>query len=150
MKKIIFIISTVALTLTAYAQDTKNLCCENIPAYDVPMDIDEALSKKETTISLDLAQQSPKLTKAPEALAQLPNLQCLNLSYNRLATFPENFKELQNLVCLDLSGNHYLQKLPDFFAEMPNLKIVKIKELNWTAAKKKEIEAKFPNIKFEW
>ena len=150
MKKISFIICTVALTLTAYAQDAKDLCCENIPVFEVPIDLDEALSKKETTVSLDISQQSPKLTKAPEALAQLPNLKCLNMSYNRLSTFPENFKELQNLTCLDLSGNHYLQKLPDFFNEMPNLKIVKIKELSWSAAKKKEIEAKFPNITFEW
>ena len=140
----------VAFALTGYAQDAENLCCENISLFDVPTDLDEALSKKEKTILLDLSQQHPKLTKAPEALTQLPNLKCLNMSYNRLATFPENFKELQNLTCLDLSGNHYLQKLPDFFAEMPNLKIVKIKELNWSAAKKKEIEAKFPNIKFEW
>jgi len=150
MKKISFIICTVALTLTVYAQDAKDLCCDNIPVYDVPMDLDEALSKKETTVSLDLAQQHPKLTKAPEELTQLPNLKCLNMSGNRLATFPENFKELQNLTCLDLSGNYYLQKLPDFFNEMPNLKIVKMKDLKWPAAKKKEIETKFPNITFEW
>jgi len=150
MKKIIFTISAFVFALASYAQNAEKLCCEDIPEYDVIIDFDEALSKKETTISLDISQQSPKLTKAPEELAQLPNLQCLNLSYNRLSTFPENFKELQNLTCLNLSGNHYLQKLPDFFAEMPNLKIVKIKELNWTAAKKKEIEAKFPNITFEW
>ena len=150
MKKNIFSICTVALSLTAYAQNAENLCCQDVPEYDVIIDFDEALSKKETTLSLDISQQNPKLTKAPEALTQLPNLKCLNLSYNRLSAFPENFQELQNLTCLDLSGNHYLQKLPDFFSEMPNLKVVKIKELNWPAAKKKEIEAKFPDITFEW
>ncbi|MDR0872352.1 MAG: leucine-rich repeat domain-containing protein [Prevotellaceae bacterium] len=147
MKKLILLLA-FACTASLYAQE--NICCENIPDYDVVIDLDEALNNKESIVSLDLAQQSPKLTKAPASLVQLPNLQCLNLSYNRLSEFPENFKELQKLTCLDLSGNHYLQKLPDFFNEMPNLKVVKIKELNWSAAKKKEIEAKFPNIKFEW
>ncbi|MDR3286760.1 MAG: leucine-rich repeat domain-containing protein [Prevotellaceae bacterium] len=143
-----FLLLAFACVTSLYAQE--NICCENIPDYDVIIDLDEALSKKESIVSLDISQQSPKLTKAPEALVQLPNLKCLNLSYNRLSAFPENFKELQNLTCLDLSGNHYLQKLPDFFNEMPNLKVVKIKELSWSAAKKKEIEEKFPNIKFEW
>ena len=151
MTKKIFIVSTLFFALTAtYAQKAENLCCQDIRSHEKMMTIDEAISRKATVYALDLSLQHPKLTSAPEALAKLTYLRCLNLSFNRVSTFPPSFKNLQNLTCLDLSGNHHLQRLPDFFAEMPNLKIIRMEDLNWTSARRQEIEARFPNITFEW
>lgn len=150
MTKKNFIVIMFFFALTAFAKKAEYLCCENIPGHDKAMEISEAISQKATTYSLNLSLQHPKLTSAPETLAQLTYLRCLNLSFNRVSTFPANFKELQNLTCLDLSGNHHLQRLPDFFVEMPNLKIIKMKDLNWSATRRQETEARFPNITFKW
>jgi len=150
MTKKIFIVCTFFFALTAFAQKAENLCCEDIRSHYKMITIDEAINREATAYALDLSLQHPKLTSAPEALAQLTYLRCLNLSFNRVSTFPANFKELQNLTCLDLSGNHHLQRLPDFFAEMPNLKIIRMEDLNWSATRRQEIEARFPNITFKW
>jgi len=90
------------------------------------------------------------LTKIPEGLSVLTDLKCLDLSFNRIATFSESFKELTNLVCLNLSGNHYLQNLPAFLNDMPNLKVILLEDLKWGEAKKRETEKAFPGITFVW
>jgi Leucine-rich repeat (LRR) protein len=130
------------------AQDTNQFCCQ-FQGFDLVSDMEIAL-KNPTLEILDLSLQVPKLTKAPETLSKLTKLKCLNLSYNRVATFPESFKELVNLECLDLSGNHYLQKLPAFFNDMPNLKVIRIEDLNWTETRRIGVEKAFPKITFIW
>jgi hypothetical protein len=56
---------------------------------------------------------------------------------------------LQKLECLDLSGNHYLNKLPDFLNEMPNLKVIKLQDMQEITAEKQEaLKKQFPNITF--
>jgi Leucine-rich repeat (LRR) protein len=131
------------------AQDVDSLCCQNDKRSQKAKDLETALQKSGVT-TVDLSLQSPKLTKIPEELSALTELKCLNLSFNRIASFPESFKELTNLVCLDLSGNHYLQKLPAFLNDMPNLKVIRLQDLKWSEAKKKETEQAFPGIIFVW
>ncbi|MDL2262256.1 leucine-rich repeat domain-containing protein [Bacteroidales bacterium OttesenSCG-928-I21] len=149
MKKYLLFPLMLLIAFAANAQELDSLCCQHVPLHEKAMDLETALSMP-NSIAADLSMQSPKITKVPEELAQLTNLQCLDLSFNRVSSFPDNFKNLENLQCLDLSGNHYLQKLPAFFNEMPNLKIVKLRDMNWSDSKKKETENEFPNITFVW
>jgi Leucine-rich repeat (LRR) protein len=132
----------------ANAQSTTQFCC-TFEDRNIVSDLETALQTPDLEI-LDLSMQSPKLTKVPEQLGALTKLKCIDLSYNRIATFSESFKKLVNLECIDLSGNHYLQKLPAFLNDMPNLKVIRIGELKWTDAKKKEVEQSFPKISFIW
>jgi Leucine-rich repeat (LRR) protein len=149
MKRNYLFIVMMCAVFVANAQNVDSLCCRYDNSAAKASDLESALKNPKLTVA-DLSMQSPKLTKVPEELAVLTSLKCLDLSYNRIAGFSENFKNLVNLTCLDLSGNHYLQKLPAFLNEMPNLKVIQLKELNWSAAKKKEMEKTFPNITFVW
>ncbi|MDR0798677.1 MAG: leucine-rich repeat domain-containing protein [Dysgonamonadaceae bacterium] len=151
MKKYFVLICLSMLGFAVNAQNYDDLCCpqEGEDAWFVVNTMEDALDNPDLTI-LDLSLQTPKLTEAPDALSQFTNLQCLDLSFNRVGKFYESFKKLTNLRCLNLSGNHYLQKIPEFFAEMPALKYVRIEGLNWSAAKRAQTEKDFPNITFIW
>jgi Leucine-rich repeat (LRR) protein len=61
-----------------------------------------------------------KLTKLPESLGKLTNLQSLNLSNNQLVTLPEWFPGLQSLQVLNLSNNR-LETLPESLVNLNNL-----------------------------
>ena len=148
MKKRCLFLAMICWAFVINAQDVDSFCCQNDDSKKV-MDLETALKTSGVTI-VDLSFQTPKLTKVPEELSALTNLKCLNLSFNRIATFFESFKNLTGLVCLDLSGNHYLQKLPDFLNEMPNLKVIRLEDLKWSEAKKRETEQAFPDIIFVW
>ena len=131
--------------LNAGAQNSDSVCCEDIRMEDKTLELDRALKNPETVI-LDLSMQSPKITTIPEDVSKLSHLKCLDLSFNRIGTIPESFKNLESLTCLILSGNHYLQNLPTFLNELPNLKVIVLEDLKWSAAKQKETQEKFPNI----
>ena len=148
MKKRFLFLVMMCCAFAINAQDVSSLCCQDNDS-EVAMDLESALNMSGLTVA-DLSLQTPKLTKVPEELSALTDLKCLNLSFNRIATFSESFKNLTNLVCLDLSGNHYLQKLPAFLNDMPNLKVIRLEDLKWGEAKKKETEKAFPGITFVW
>ncbi len=147
MKKVFFIFSMVFLAVQVNAQEAADTyCCRQVNPMTVVMELSTALQKVATTTVLDLSMQSPKITAVPEEIGQLIQLQCLDISYNRVNSIPESFKKLENLTCLNLSGNHYLQSLPIFLNDLPNLKVILLKDLKWTPAKMQETKNKFPNI----
>ena len=146
-KKYLFL-AMICCAFAINAQNVSSLCCQNDDA-EKATDLATALGTKGVTIA-DLSMQSPKLTKVPEELSALTDLKCLDLSFNRIATFSESFKKLTKLVCLDLSGNHYLQNLPAFLNDMHSLKVIRLQDLKWSEAKKKETEKAFPGLIFVW
>jgi len=145
MRKLIIAFFVFA-TLNAGAQDIETLCCQDAKPMDKIMELDDALRNIETATILDLSMQSPKITTIPEDVSKLSHVKCLDLSFNRIGVIPESFKNLENLTCLILSGNHYLQNLPTFLNELPNLKVIVLEDLKWSEAKRKETQEKFPNI----
>ena len=149
MKKRCLFLVMMCWAFVVNAQDVNSLCCQNDNDAKTATDLETALQTSGLTVA-DLSLQRPKLTKVPEELSALTDLKCLNLSFNRIASFSESFKELTNLVCLDLSGNHYLQNLPAFLNDMPNLKVIRLQDLQWSEAKKKQTEKTFPGIIFVW
>ena len=73
--------------------------------------------------SLNLSGWSSKknrLVTLPNDIAQLTNLQILNLSSNRLSYLPDAITQLTNLEVLDLSGNR-LNGIPEALACLNNL-----------------------------
>ena len=148
IKKLLFFVVFLSVHLGMCAQSIDSYCCSDAHRSERVKEIELALADIENTIILDLAMQSPKITVVPEQVSALVNLKCLDLSFNRVSSFPKSFVDLQSLECLDLSGNHYLQQVPSFFKEMPNLKVVKLEDLNWSESKKEKTCEQFPDIIF--
>ena len=141
------IVFFVFATLNAVAQDIETLCCKNAAPLDRIMELDDyALKNAEIITILELSMQSPKITTIPTDILKFKQLKCLDLGFNRISVIPESFKKLENLTCLILSGNHYLQNLPSFLNELPNLKVIVLEDLKWSEAKQKETQERFPNI----
>jgi Leucine-rich repeat (LRR) protein len=67
---------------------------------------------------LDLSQRG--LTKLPESIGKLTQLQDLNLSENRLTGLPEFIGKLTQLETLDLMSNQ-LTKLPESIGKLTQL-----------------------------
>jgi hypothetical protein len=78
--------------------------------------IDEALASGAT--ELDLSGLG--LTKLPDSIGQLMNLQNLDVNDNRLTMLPDNIGQLTNLYHLKLINNQ-LQTLPDSIGNLQNL-----------------------------
>ncbi len=148
IKKLLFFAVLLSATVGLGAQSIDGYCCKDAHRSERIKEIDVALADIENTTILDLAMQSPKITAVPEQVSALVNLKCLDLSFNRVSSFPKSFVNLQQLECLDLSGNHYLQQIPAFFKEMPNLKVVKLEDLNWSESRKDKTREQFPDIIF--
>jgi Leucine-rich repeat (LRR) protein len=68
----------------------------------------------------ELDLRDMKLTKLPEAIASLTNLQGLNLNNNQLTELPKAIASLTQLQVLDLSNNK-LRKLPNAIASLTQL-----------------------------
>jgi hypothetical protein len=147
MKKHIIFFSFFLSFLTMQAQETDSLCCKHIDSYLVKTELSTLNPLQDSVI--DLSMQSPKLKTVPSVLLTQENVVvCLDLSFNRIAEIPIEFKNLQQLVSLDLSGNHYLQTLPHILNQMPRLRIIRLADLSWNAAKKQQIRKQFPHIYF--
>jgi internalin A len=78
--------------------------------------IEEA--QRNRAAKLDLSGRG--LTKIPESIGQLIELQYLDLSTNRLATIPESIGRLSQLQTLSLDNNH-LTLLPEFIGQLIKL-----------------------------
>ena len=149
-KKTLLICLIASIGFIANAQDVNSLCCEGAEYSEKTIGMEDALKNPEAVIVLDLSLQDPKLTSITEQISIFSNVKFLDVSYNRIGSIHSSFKNLQNIQCLDLSGNLYLQKLPDFLKEMPNLKVIKLEDLNWSSSKQQQTEQQFPNIQFMW
>jgi Leucine-rich repeat (LRR) protein len=71
----------------------------------------------------ELDLRDMKLTKLPEAIASLTNLQRLNLNNNQLTELPKAIAFLTQLQVLDLSNNK-LRKLPNAIASFTQLQVL--------------------------
>lgn len=110
--------------------------------------MESALAEPEKVKYLDLSMTRPKLTSIPKEIAQLPNLTCLDVSFNQVSSIPDEIKQCKNLKTLILSGNRYLVKMPAVLKEVPSLELVDVTEIpEWNAAKKEEAKALLPDVK---
>lgn len=150
MKKIPLAALLLALSFSVKAQEPSlinTLCCGNSITSPKVNSLKVALENKDTITALDLSMQEVKLTSIPVEVAELKNLLCLDVSFNRIASIPAEIKQLTRLRCIDLSGNNYLQTLPDWFNEMENLQVVRLVDMHlWKDTKKEELKKKFPKL----
>lgn len=138
----IAIVFTLLISSVSNAQEDP---CERTIPYT---SIEEALAEPDQVIYLDLAMQHPKLTSIPKEVAQFPNLICLDVSFNRVATIPDEIKQCTKLETINLMGNRYLASLPKILKEVPNLKKVNVSDIpEWNATKRTEAKALLPNVK---
>lgn len=68
-------------------------------------------------------QQRNKITKLPAQIAQLQQLQHLDLSSNQLSALPDALAELPRLQHLDMSNNK-LEEIPQVICRLPNLQLL--------------------------
>ena len=111
----------INFTQISLAQDTSR--CETELSY---YSIEEALNEKEDAIKLDIAMN--KLTSIDPKIGELSNLECLDLSFNRITSLPNEISNLKKLRVLDLKGTRYLASLPKITQELPNLKLLDLRE----------------------
>ena len=125
----------------SYAQD--NPCAQELPYTS----IEEGLEEPEKVIYLDLAMQHPKLTSIPKEVALFPNLVCLDVSFNRVASIPDEIKQCKNLQTLILAGNRYLAKMPEVLKDVASLKTVDVSDIpEWSVEKRAEAKALLPVV----
>ncbi len=104
------------------AQEFSDVCT----SAETVSSLSEALQQKETIQKLDLSMQ--KMTTLPLEVTQLKNLQCLDLSFNKFGTLPPEFANLKNLTYLNLAGTRYMAKVPAILKQLPNLKILDLRD----------------------
>ena len=126
-------------------------CCVDCAMEMQFQSIEKALANKENVHCLVLSFSSPKYTAIPKEVDQFQHLTCLDISFNRVAVIPEEILQCQQLYCLDLSGNHYLQDLPKFLKQLPNLKVIRLLDMTlWSSAKKEQLKKDFEGIYLEF
>ncbi len=96
--------------------------------------IEEAQRSGAKTLDLitPYGNSQPKLTELPESLAQLAQLQSLNLHNNQLTTLPEWLGDLTQLQSLDLRNNQ-LTALPESLAHLAQLQTLILNDNQLTA-----------------
>lgn len=117
--------------------------CDDAETY---YELDEALKEPEKVVKLDIAMQ--KLTHISSDIGKLVNLECLDLSFNRISGLPDEFAELKKLRYLNIMGTRYLPGLPKILTKLPNLEIVDIRDHpEWSAARFEEAKKILPDVK---
>ena len=129
------------LNTDARAQNSYDTLCQ----YKTYYSLEEALKDPLSVQKLDLSMQ--KLTVFPEQILQLKNLVCLDLSFNKIPSLPTTFSSLTNLNVLNIMGTRYMSKLPRILTQMPNLKVVDVRDHpEWPAATYDEAVKLLPNV----
>lgn len=135
-----FFILFLSYTLAA-AQEFAEVCT----SAETISSLSEALQQKETVQKLDLSMQ--KLTTLPLEVTQMKNLQCLDLSFNKFSTLPVEFANLKNLTYLNLTGTRYMAKLPVVLKQLPNLKILDLRDHpEWSKSVFEEAKKMLPHV----
>ncbi len=110
-------------------------------------DLEEALTQPDSVVYLDLAMQENKLTTIPKEVLLFPNLEYLDVSFNRISSLPNGLKELKKLKSIDLSGNRYLSKFPEVLKELPSLQVVNFSDIpEWSKEKCDAAKAALPGV----
>jgi Leucine-rich repeat (LRR) protein len=124
------------------AQDFTAVCSDAEVFYD----FQEALSAKDKVKKLDLSMQKIKVLSP--SIAQFKNLECLDLSFNTFPTLPAEFSQLKQLTYLNLAGTRYMGKLPAVVKELPNLKVLDLRDHpEWSTATFEEAKKLLPHVK---
>jgi len=135
-----FFILFLSFTVTC-AQEFSDVCT----SAETVSSLSEALQQKETIQKLDLSMQ--KMTTLPLEVTQLKNLQCLDLSFNKFGTLPPEFANLKNLTYLNLAGTRYMAKVPAILKQLPNLKILDLRDHpEWKQTVFEEAKKMLPNV----
>lgn len=139
----VFAFFILFLSYTAVsAQEFSEVCT----SAETVSSLSEALQQKETIQKLDLSMQ--KMTALPLEVTQLKNLQCLDLSFNKFSTLPPEFANLKNLTYLNLSGTRYMAKAPAILKQLPNLKILDLRDHpEWSKTVFEDAKKMLPNVK---
>lgn len=125
----------------AKAQNPYDSLCQ----YKTFYSLEDALKDPLSVQKLDLSMQ--KLTVFPEQILQFKNLVCLDLSFNKIPTLPATFSTLTNLQVVNLMGTRYMSKMPRILTQMPNLKVVDLRDHpEWPAATFDEAVKLLPNV----
>ena len=145
MKKSNLLIAFIVLLSSAFTTPQGDPCMEGITYYS----LEEALKEPLKVKVLDLAMQSPtKLTTLPASIGKLINLECLDVSFNRISSLPPEMKNLKKLKTLNLSGNRYLAKLPEVIKEITCLETLNLSGIpEWSKAKADAAKASLPKVK---
>jgi hypothetical protein len=118
--------------------------CDAVPSFS---SLEMALQDPAKVVKLDLGMQTPKLTAVPKEVGLFTNLECLDVSYNRVASIPDEIKNCTKLKTLILTGNRYLTKLPPILKEVPSLKKVDVSGIpEWSPAKRKAAKDLLPKV----
>jgi Leucine-rich repeat (LRR) protein len=125
----------------AMAQDFSTACSDAEVFYD----FQEALAAKDKVKKLDLSMQKIKVLSP--SIAQCKNLECLDLSFNTFSTLPAEFAQLKQLTYLNLTGTRYMGKLPTVLKELPNLKVIDLRDHpEWSKATFEEAKKLLPHV----
>ncbi len=126
-------------------------CCVDCTKEHQFFSIEKAVQAVDNAHCLVLSFGQPKYTSIPKEIGKLTNLVCLDISFNRVAIIPEEILNCTQLYCIDLSGNHYLQDLPRFLKQLPNLKVIRLLDMTlWSNAKKQQLKSEFEGIYLEF
>ena len=144
MNRLLFLLLITVLTgiSTLMLTAQPDFCDDAVTYYE----LDEALKEPEKVVKLDIAMQ--KLTMISADISKLVNLECLDLSFNRISGLPAEFALLKKLRYLNLTGTRYLSALPKVLTELPELEIVDIRDHpEWKAVKFEEAKKMLPDVK---
>lgn len=132
-----FILGNVTL-----AQDFSEVCTDAEVFYS----LQDAIASKDNVKKLDISMQKIK-TLSP-SIASLENLECLDLSFNTFPTLPAEFAQLKKLSYLNLTGTRYMAKVPAVLKELPNLKVLDLRDHpEWSKATFEEAKKLLPHVK---
>jgi Leucine-rich repeat (LRR) protein len=111
----IFLYFVVLIGVHAQGKLLDSAALENEPLF---LTIEDAMKNPKKVYKLNLSRR--QLTKIPQEVFQLRNLQELNISYNQIAELPKEIGLLTNLQRLDISVNQ-ISELPATISLLKNL-----------------------------
>jgi len=143
MYRILGSLLTVMLFNTSiFAQDFTEVCTDA----EVFSSLSEALAVKDKVQKLDISMQKIKVLSP--TIKDLQNLECLDLSFNTFSSLPAEFAQLKKLSYLNLTGTRYLAKVPAVLKDLPNLKILDLRDHpEWSKATFEEAKKLLPHVK---
>lgn len=136
------LILSIAFNGNAWAQDFSEVCTDAEVFYS----LQDAIAVKDKVVKLDISMQKIKVLSP--SIASLQNLECLDLSFNTFPTLPAEFAQLKKLTYLNLTGTRYMAKVPAILKELPNLKVLDLRDHpEWSKATFDEAKKLLPHVK---
>jgi Leucine-rich repeat (LRR) protein len=121
------------------------LDAEEIPPHTIKK-MPKSLAELQNLEELNLGRNG--LTQLPKGLSGLIKLRILNLEFNQLRGLPPFLGNLKNLQEINLRANR-IHRLPAALAEIPNLKIL-MGNNSLTLREQDDLKSRFPKIVFSF